>query len=406
MKRINNYIEFITEKKIISVEMPIPNDIKKMSILFKNAGKDLFIVGGACRDFLMGKKPNDYDLVTNALPEESKQILKDWDVSDIQGRKHGVLRIYTKDEPHGYELVVYRSDTSKGRHVKGDDQKVMYGKNIGMIEDSRRRDFSINSIYYDIYKKQIIDLVGGIKDIKDNVIRAVGVPSKRFEEDRLRILRTLRFSAVTGGKIEEETSKAIMKDNRLFGISEEDDVSRERIFAEFLKVKEKARKNADGDIITRFINLLIDYDIMSQIFPVLVTEKNISSTQYLTVALAQCLRQNNVNDDFKQTLIDAKIPILYVNIISVLIKIFRDGVDENNVYNLYREIKSKGVRLDILRDWIRVMRINDKRIIALLKYEPTTTGHDVMKDGFKKSEIGEEISRRESERFKELVKSL
>jgi len=389
----------------IEAQMDIPQDIHDFYDLFEKSGKKLYLVGGCVRDYLMGKKPHDFDMVTNAQPDEVVNILKDYR-TDIHGAHFGVVRVYTESEPQGYEIASYRKDISKGRNTKGNDKKVETGRHITIKDDVNRRDLTINALFYNIKTGEIIDTVGGMKDIKDNIIKAVGNPLKRFDEDRLRILRTLRFAAVTGGKIDKETSKAILQDNRLFGISEEDDVSIERIFAEFLKVKEKSRKNADGDIITRFINLLIDYDIMSQIFPVLVTEKNIVSTQYLTVALAQCLRQNRINDEFKQTLIDAKIPTSYVNIISTLIKIFRNGVDENNVYNLYREIKSNGVRLDILREWIKVMRINDKRVIALLKYEPSTTGHEVMKDGFKKEEIGLEISRREAEKFKELLKTI
>ena len=400
----NNFINLMINERV-DAKMDIPSDILIFHDLFEKRGKKLYIVGGAVRDYLMGKKPHDFDMVTDAQPQEIIDILKDYR-TDLMGAHFGVVRVFTESEPNGYEISSYRKDISKGRHFKGNDKKVQVGKHITIKDDVKRRDLTINAMFYNIKNGEIIDVVGGLKDIRDNVIKTVGVPIKRFNEDRLRILRTLRFAAVTGGKIDKETSKAILKDNRLFGISEEDDVSRERIFAEFLKVKEKARKNSNGSIITRFINLLIDYGLMSQIFPVLVTEKNISQTQYLTVALAQCLRQNNIDDDFKQTLIDAKIPTSYINIISTLIKILRLGVDPNNVYNIYREIKSNGIRNDILRDWIRVMRINDKNIIALLEYEPSTTGHEVMKDGFKKEQIGIEISRRESLKFRELLKTI
>lgn len=387
----------------IESKMDIPDDVYNFYKLFEKNGKKLYIVGGAVRDYLMGKKPHDYDMVTDAQPNEVVDILKGYR-TDIHGAHFGVVRVYTELEPQGYEIASYRKDISKGRNTKGTDKKVETGKHITIKDDVNRRDLTINALFYNIKTGEIIDTVGGMKDIKNNIIKAVGNPSKRFDEDRLRILRTIRFAAVTGGKIDEQTSRAILQDNRLFGISEEEDVSRERIFAEFLKVKEKSRKNADGDIITRFINLLIDYNIMSQIFPVLVAEKNITSTQYLTISLAQCLRHNVVNDDFKKSLIDAKIPTSYINIISVLIKIFRNGIKVKDVYNTYREVKSNGVRHDILREWIKVMRINDNKVVAFLEYEPSTTGYEVIKDGFKKDEIGKEISRRESEKYKELLK--
>lgn len=403
----NKYIS-MTKENIIHLdakEMEIPADILLFHKIFKSKNYKLYLVGGAVRDFLMGIKPHDFDMVTDAQPNEVIQILKDFR-TDIHGAKFGVVRVYTDTEPLGYEIATYRKDISKGRNTKGDDPKVEIGKHITIKDDILRRDITHNALFYNIENGEIIDTVGGRKDIKNKIIRAVGDPQKRFDEDRLRICRVIRFAAVTGSKIDDKTSDAIRQDNRLFGISEEDDVSRERIFTEFLKVKEKTRSNNDPSILTRFINLLIEYDIMSQIFPVLVTEKDIVPTKYLTVALAQTLKSNVINNKFKETLKDAKIPTEYIDIISILIKILNNGVDIDNVYLLYREIMSKKVRPDILAEWIRVMRINDLNVKALLYYKPTTTGQDVMKDGFKKIEIGQEIKKRESIKFKNLVNSL
>lgn len=399
----NKFVIMLNERT--KVKMNIPNDILIFYKLFKEHNFKLYIVGGAVRDFLMNIKPHDFDMVTDANPIEVVNILKDYRTG-IQGSHFGIVRIYTDTEPLGYEIASYRIDLVNGRNTKGNDKKVEIGKHVTIKDDTMRRDITLNALFYDIGTGEIVDIVGGKQDIKNKIIRAVGDPIKRIQEDRLRIIRFLRFAAVTGSKIDKETSDAIKKDNRLFGISKEDDVSRERIFAEFLKVKEKTRSNDDPSILTRFINLLIEYDIMSQIFPVLVTEKDIVPTKYLTVALAQTLKSNVINNKFKETLKDAKIPTDYIDIISVLIKILKKGVDIDNVYLLYREMMSKGVRTDILADWIRVMRINDMNVKALLYYKPSTTGQDVMKDGFKKAEIGEEIKRRESIKFKKLVNDL
>ena len=227
-------------KNRISTDIPLPNDIIEISNAYIKAGKDIFLVGGAVRDFVKGISPKDYDLVTNALPNESKEILKGFNVSDEQGKNFGVLRVFTKDEPTGYEIASYRKDISGGRDTKGDDQKVEMGDNVTIEDDCNRRDLTINALFYDIKKKQIIDLVGGVDDIKNGIIRAVGDASQRFIEDRLRILRVFRFAARTGGKIEDKTADAIKKDNRLKGIGPKDDVSQERIWEEMLKAFKQA----------------------------------------------------------------------------------------------------------------------------------------------------------------------
>lgn len=108
MMKIKKYNQFISENK--NSEIPLPNDIIEISNAYIDAGKDIFLVGGAVRDFIQGKDPKDWDLVTNALPQESKKILKDFRVSDEQGKNFGVLRVYTKDEPQGYEIASYRID--------------------------------------------------------------------------------------------------------------------------------------------------------------------------------------------------------------------------------------------------------------------------------------------------------
>ena len=402
MKIIKLYNEMNQLNERVKAKMDIPEDVLKFNKLFKNKNFKFYIVGGAVRDFLMGKKPHDFDLVTDAIPTEIVEVLKDYR-TDIHGAKFGVVRVYTESEPLGYEVATYRRDISKGRSNKGDDQKVEIGKHITINDDVRRRDLTINALYYDLDTNEIVDTVGGIKDLNDNIIKAVGVPQKRFDEDRLRILRALRVSAIIDGKIDKVTSDAIKKDNRLFGISEEDDVSRERIFKEFLAVKKASRDNQDPSIITRFFDLLVDYDILRQIFPVLVIDKSINPTSYLSVALAQILRNNKPTEEFKQTLIDAKIPGRYVEMATFMIRILRYGVKAEDVYEYYREMSSKDIRTDVIADWIKVMGISDPMVIGLLKYHPVITGPDVMKDGFKGPEIGLEIKKREAKRYLDMV---
>ena len=290
---------------------------------------------------------------------------------------------------------------NRKRKIKG----VKTGKDITIKDDVKRRDFTMNALFYDIGTSEIVDVVGGMRDIQNKIVRAVGDPRKRFNEDRLRILRAIRFAAVTDSKLDEKTEDAIKKDSRLFNISDVDDVSRERIFLEFKKVKEKARKSNDPNMIKRFVDMLIDFKIMEQVFPVVTKHKSIKPTTYLTVAIAQSLRDNDVTPEFKQVLIDAKIPTDFVEIISILIRLWQDGgVAPEDAYELYKEIRNKSVRRDIIEEWMKVMGIKHKSLIKFLDYVPSTPGKEVMDDGFKGVGIGDEIRRREAEKFKKLLK--
>ena len=400
----NNSMEQIIER--VEAKMDLPQDIIKFQKLFEKKGYKLYVVGGAVRDYLMGKKPHDFDMVTDTTPQNVMDVLKDYR-TDLQGVHFGVVRVFTQAEPDGYEIASYRKDISKGRDTKGNDPKVEIGQHITIKDDVKRRDLTMNALFYNIRTGEIVDVVGGIRDIQNKVVRAVGNPQKRFNEDRLRILRALRFAAVTDSKLHPKTEKAIRKDSRLFDISDVDDVSRERIFLEFKKVKEKARANDDPKIIKRFVDDLIEYGIMEQIFPVITKHKTIRPTTYLTVAIAQVLRDNEITPEFKEILIDARIPTDFVEIISILIKIWREGgkIDPNDVYELYKEVRNKSVRRDILEDWIDVMNMNDKSLKTFLKYVPTTPGKEVMDDGFKGANIGHEIRRREAEKFKKMLNS-
>ena len=396
----NNNMENINER--INAKMDIPQDIMDFQKLFTAKGHRLYIVGGAVRDFLMNKKPHDFDMATDTTPQRVMDILKDYR-TDLQGVHFGVVRVFTEAEPEGYEIASYRKDIAKGRDNKGNNQKVEIGSHITIKDDVKRRDLTMNALFYDIRTGQIVDVVGGIKDINDKIVRAVGNPRTRFDEDRLRILRAIRFADVTHSKLERKTATAIKNDSRLFNISDVDDVSRERIFLEFKKVKEKARKNDDPMMIKNFVDMLIQYDIMEQIFPVITKDKSIKPTTYLTVAIAQVLRENDVTPEFKRILIDAKIPTDFVEIISILVELYRNGVAPENAYETWKTIRNKGLRLDILQEWIDVMGITNKSVLAMLKYVPTTSSKDIMDAGFTGAGIGNEIRKREAEKFNKLV---
>jgi len=248
--------------------MYVPPDIKELANVFFRNGYDLFIVGGAVRDLMLGKKPHDYDIVTNAQPMQIEKMLESKYRLGLQGRHFAVIRVYTRSMPDGVEIASYRKDISKGRDTKKNgEKKVEFGRNVTIHDDVMRRDLTINALYYDIRRQKVVDIVGGLNDINNNIIRAVGNARERFREDRLRILRTIRFASITGYDIDKDTALAIKMDNRLNGISEADDVSQERINEEFFKTLYWCKNNNGILNWIRYMGLLKKFKLFDRMYP-------------------------------------------------------------------------------------------------------------------------------------------
>jgi tRNA nucleotidyltransferase/poly(A) polymerase len=189
----------------------IPESIKGMHKIFQQKGKKLYIVGGAIRDFLKGDVPKDFDLTTDALPDEVLSYLESKYKTNIQGKSFGTIVVYPKDQPEGVEITTFRQDISKGRNPQ-----VKLG--VSIEDDVKRRDITFNALFYDLDTKEIVDLTGGKKDLEDNLIKMVGDPIERFDEDSLRILRAFRFASRYQSDLDESTKSAIEKRNKLITI--------------------------------------------------------------------------------------------------------------------------------------------------------------------------------------------
>jgi len=200
--------------------------LKEIAALFINNNKEIYLVGGAVRDMLRGKKNHDWDLTTNALPDEVTAIIKKAGGKVIPtGIKHGTVTALFKN--HSTEITTFRteSDYSDGRRP----DKINYAATIE--EDLSRRDFTMNAIALRLPKGEIVDPFKGVKDIKAKIIRCVGDANERFSEDGLRPLRAVRFASQLGFKIEKNTLEAI---NGALSISAK--VSWERVREEIDKI--------------------------------------------------------------------------------------------------------------------------------------------------------------------------
>jgi len=205
------------------MRLVLPRGVRVITERLEKYGKSAHIVGGCVRDFLLSKTPFDYDITTDALPEEMKEIFSDFRTVET-GIKHGTLTVLFDGEP--YEVTTYRIDGEyeDHRHPSG----VFFTDKLSL--DLARRDFTMNAVCY-CERDGFVDIFSGIEDIKNRIIRAVGEPDRRFEEDALRILRAIRFASVLDFDIEEGTAGSAKEKAHLLR-----SVSAERIYTEWKKL--------------------------------------------------------------------------------------------------------------------------------------------------------------------------
>ena len=209
------------------------------------AGYTAYFAGGCVRDKLLGIEPKDYDIATSATP---KQVLSLFPGSNEVGAHFGVVIV--KHDGHHVEIATFRTDGSyrDGRRP----ESVTFST---PDEDAHRRDFTINGLFENPSTGEIIDHIGGISDIQSRVIRAIGIPADRFQEDALRLLRAVRFSTTLGFPIEPVTLEAIKKNAHLL-----DQISPERIRDEFSKIITSPNRRQG-------IELLVDTGLISHFLP-------------------------------------------------------------------------------------------------------------------------------------------
>lgn len=229
--------------------MDMPKNVDIAINLLQSAGFEAYAVGGCVRDSLLGKTPNDWDITTSAKPEDMKSVFADFHCIDT-GIKHGTVTVVIDGEP--LEITTFRLDGEyeDNRHPKS----VTFTSNLGA--DLGRRDFTVNAMAYS-KMTGTVDLFGGQNDLKNKIIRCVGDPDRRFNEDALRILRALRFASALDFEIEEKTAQSLLKNRALLG-----NISEERIAKELLKL---VCGNGAKRILTDFAPVL--FEILPELQP-------------------------------------------------------------------------------------------------------------------------------------------
>lgn len=410
---------FIKKQNIIkestsNKELEIPAPIWDLHKVFQEVGKKLFLVGGSVRDFKTGETPKDFDLATDATPDEMiemlinkfglKERVSDKEINlkngfklNLQGVKFGVLVVYNMvGLQEGVEIATFREDLTKGRNPD-----VKLGATIE--DDVKRRDLTINALFYDLGNKTIVDLVGGADDLKNRIIRMVGDPVERIDEDKLRILRVFRFASRYNSILFDKTIEAIMNNNALT------DVSQERIWEEFNKSFKQARR------FKIYLDFITQFDMWSEVFPgINVTVDNYKETDSIAVCFAQIFRNNDSNDVKNKMVKDFEAPSRLSEMVKFLLDL--QSFDVNNIRTFVKNRERFSVESDTIAKWFEIAGLNSAEHKAFIGFEPTVSSREVMKDlGIEVNDkgnpknprdgqrLGEEINKRIINQFKEIM---
>ena len=203
----------------------------KVTQTLQQAGYDAFIVGGAVRDLALGIGPKDFDVATNATPEQVQKLFRK---ARLIGRRFQIVHVtfFGKGQPEIIEVSTFRALLENaGEHVAENGRILRDNVWGSQHEDAARRDLSINAMYYDPATETVLDYHGGMADMQKKTLRMIGDPTKRYREDPIRMLRAIRFAAKTGFTLDEATRAPIAKLGKLLH-----DVPSARLFDEILKL--------------------------------------------------------------------------------------------------------------------------------------------------------------------------
>lgn len=361
---------------------------------------EAYIVGGCVRDAILGFEPNDYDITTSASPNTIQEIFKDFKCIET-GIEHGTVSVLMEDEI--FEITTYRIEGEYKDHRRPD--KVDFTDRLE--EDLKRRDFTINAMAYN-EKKGLIDLFGGKEDLNNKIIKTVGNPYDRFNEDGLRMIRAIRFSSKLNFTIEKETLKAIY--DKSFIIN---NISLERITDEFTKIilsdKPENIKYLFETKLLKYLNISNEDNIdkLTQFYNEIIILNKINKNLEKRLALLDyIIEKNNINcKSFCNELIYSKKVIKNHNIILTLLKNIEidhlnkveikkilSGVDRNlleEYLDISRIIYDKEKKVDEIIDILSEIEENNEcYIIKNLK----VNGRDIMSLGYKNKEVGEVLN--------------
>ncbi len=360
----------------------LPNDIKMLSNFFTSEGYKLYLVGGCIRDTFLGKTPKDYDVCTNAMPDTVISILENYSIEyNLQGEHFAV--VVAKMEEGDYEIATFRKDIK----VEGDNRNPKVQLGVTIEEDCRRRDFTCNALFMDLQERQIIDLVGGVQDIHNKIIRSVGNPDERFDEDHLRKPRLVVRAVSDGFSIDERTFNSVMHNPTL-------NIKPERIYAELRKAIDKCKS------IYHPFHLLHSMKLLGEIFKGFKLNDSIPSFDKLRLPSLNILVASVIspeNENISRRLVEICFPVKTANSVEFLIT---PGKHLENPVAFLNKRKST----DLTDDEILLFFNYSDRIEYLVKFRlQEGLAEDFMARGFQGKELGEKLNEFYLEQFKEAI---
>lgn len=320
--------------------MPLPSSVEYVLSKLKENGYQAYVVGGAVRDFLMGKTPHDYDLTSDALPSQISDVFKDF-YQEHSGEKHGTIRVIIDHKP--IEITTFRCDEGYTDYRRPDN--VEFVKDVYI--DSKRRDFSINAFYYS--EGHIYDFHEGLEDLNNKVIKTIGNPSARFHEDALRILRAIRFSAKLGYEIESKTKTALLDCKEELNL-----IAKERILIELKEIS--STSNFFRDIKEYFPIFKLIIPCLDKIGNSIDDIYNFDTKSYgdYIASLSALFSLREINNDFMPWKFFIKMDNESINAIKTLIKLkdinFNNSFDDDYINGLI--LLSKPVDINVFKNYL------------------------------------------------------
>ena len=388
---ITKYNLFMESTRTVNMWDILPPSIKDIHDLFKGAGKRLYVVGGCVRDFLNNEKPKDFDLATDALPEEVLKIVGKKYRTTVQGKSFGVVVAYTEDQPEGMEIATFREDVYGELLGKTRNPEVKYST---IDKDVARRDITWNALFYDLEKREIIDLVNGIEDLENGITRFVGDPDMRIKEDPLRILRIFRFTARYGFTIDPQTVESIKKNKSQLNI-----ITRPRIWEEFFKAYKQTKSR-----FTDYLGYLDEFELWTEIFPGAQINHDIVPCSSLEVYIANLFTLEPVRGLQQKMVQTYLIPDDIARVSAWLI--WFKSFQVENVLEFHDKARNYRISKTLISEWIKLSGLSDSKYLAFLEFERSVDSEDLMSKGFFKKALGDEIKRLEINNFNKILQTI